>query len=269
MKILLKHIICLLFFFCIDSSVFAQFNTLRYEKVTPNIKETIHKIDSVSRDKKVTRKKKSSWFKRLFKRKKKRNFEYQIDSLKNLILKQNKEQKQNINQIESSLGNIIKKEVAKASSKKAIATKKELPKIHTPLKLMFITSSFGVRKHPIDSVFKMHNGIDLKANYDRVYAIMNGEVKETGFDKERGKYMKVSHSDRIETIYLHLSEIYYKKGEKVNAGFIIAKSGNTGKSTSPHLHFAIKENGKYINPMSFLNQLIEINNILNINKNGK
>ncbi len=93
-------------------------------------------------------------------------------------------------------------------------------------------------------------------------------IIDTGFDKNGGKYIKIAHSNKFETLYMHLSEIYYKKGDSIKAGFIIAKSGNTGKSTHPHLHFAVKESGKFINPMKFLTQLIEINNILNINEYG-
>ena len=74
----------------------------------------------------------------------------------------------------------------------------------------------------------------------------------TGWDpKGGGNFIKISHSGRFETSYLHLSEIYYKAGEYVNAGFIIGKSGNSGNSTGPHLHFAVKEYGKYINPIHF------------------
>lgn len=119
-----------------------------------------------------------------------------------------------------------------------------------------ITSPFGTRTHPIFGTKKSHNGIDLKANYENVYSVLDGIVTASGWDsKGGGNFIKINHYNRFETSYLHLSEIYYQVGEKVKAGFIIAKSGNTGNSTGPHLHFGVKEFGQNINPIHFLNDL--------------
>jgi murein DD-endopeptidase MepM/ murein hydrolase activator NlpD len=92
---------------------------------------------------------------------------------------------------------------------------------------------------------------------------MDGTVTETGWDsKGGGNFIKVKHYERFETAYLHLSEIYYRAGELVKAGYIIAKSGNSGNSTGAHLHFSVRENGKYINPAHFLNDLIKADQLL-------
>ena len=130
-------------------------------------------------------------------------------------------------------------------------------KISMPLKnTLKVTSDFGIRFHPFFMSSKPHNGVDLRANYEYVYAVLDGIVTESGYDENGGgNYLKILHSNRFETSYLHLSKIYYQKGEFVKAGFIIAKSGNTGNSTAPHLHFAVKEFGKFIHPISFLNDL--------------
>ncbi|WPO84656.1 M23 family metallopeptidase (plasmid) [Chryseobacterium sp. JJR-5R] len=128
---------------------------------------------------------------------------------------------------------------------------------------IIITSSYGSRVHPIFGTKKMHNGIDLKASYENVYTVMDGIVTAAGWDpKGGGNYMKVKHFNRFETSYLHLSEMYYKPGEKVIAGYVIGKSGNSGNSTGPHLHFSVKEYGQNINPAGFLNDLIKINNLI-------
>ncbi|QIY83827.1 M23 family metallopeptidase [Chryseobacterium sp. NEB161] len=133
-----------------------------------------------------------------------------------------------------------------------------------PLKnKIIVTSSYGTRTHPIFRTKKTHNGIDLKASYENVYSVLDGIVTATGWDsKGGGNYIKVKHFNRFETSYLHLSEIYYRVGEKVKAGFIIGKSGNTGNSTGPHLHFSVKEFGQSINPSHFLNDLIKVNNLI-------
>jgi murein DD-endopeptidase MepM/ murein hydrolase activator NlpD len=126
-----------------------------------------------------------------------------------------------------------------------------------------ITSPYGIRIDPIFGATKFHNGIDLAANYENVYSVLDGIVTETGWDNNGGgNYIKVNHFNRFETAYLHLSEIYYRVGEFINAGFIIAKSGNSGNSTGPHLHFSVKEFGQNINPTHFLNDLIKVNQLI-------
>ena len=109
----------------------------------------------------------------------------------------------------------------------------------------------------------MHNGIDIRANYEAVFSVLDGIVVAAGWDTNGGgNYIKINHFDRFETAYLHLSETYYKVGDFVKAGFVIGKSGNSGHSTGPHLHFSVKEWGKYINPTNFLNDIIKVNNLI-------
>ena len=141
---------------------------------------------------------------------------------------------------------------------------KNFSKIVMPLnREISITSPYGTRMHPIFGASKFHNGIDLEANYENVYSVLDGIVTETGWDnKGGGNYIKIKHFDRFETAYLHLSEIYHRVGEFVKVGFIIAKSGNSGNSTGPHLHFSVKEFGQNINPTHFLNDLIKVNQLI-------
>lgn len=141
---------------------------------------------------------------------------------------------------------------------------KTLSQIAMPLKnKMIITSPFGNRFHPLFKKMKMHNGADLKARFEPVYAVLDGIITEAGWDSGGGgNYIKVRHSDSYSTSYLHLSEIFYHTGDRVKAGYIIAKSGNSGNSTGAHLHFAVTENGKYINPLLFLQDLLKTNNLI-------
>ena len=145
-----------------------------------------------------------------------------------------------------------------------IGEEESISKISMPLnKRMMVTSPFGWRVHPIFGATKMHNGADFKANYENVYAVLDGIVIASGWDSGGGgNFIRIKHSDSFVTSYLHLSETYYKAGEFVKAGFIVAKSGNTGNSTGAHLHFSVTENGKYINPIHFLNYLINVNNLI-------
>ena len=87
---------------------------------------------------------------------------------------------------------------------------KNVSKIVMPLnREISITSPYGIRIHPIFGATKFHNGIDLAANYENVYSVLDGIVTETGWDnKGGGNYIKIRHFNRFETAYLHQSEIY-------------------------------------------------------------
>ena len=111
-----------------------------------------------------------------------------------------------------------------------------------PLKKIHVTSPFGMRFHPIDKVWKLHNGIDLSAKKEEVYAVLDGVVERTGYNSTSGNFIVLKN--------LRLS------GDLVKAGDIVAISGNTGKSTNFHLHFVVRKDGKYMNP-TFLIKYIE------------
>lgn len=249
----------------------AQFNTLtptlhqRSEVFIPaqKIAET-----KVSKDKK-------SW-KEVFNFTSRSDIRTELDSLKSLMKEYNSAEqfrKMQYKKLEDSLKQLIlknEKDNSKNNTKLqnpiSISDENEwtLSKIVMPLKSnLSITSGYGSRIHPIFGMHKMHNGIDLKADHEDVYAVLDGIVTESGWDsKGGGNYIKIKHYDRFETAYLHLSQMYYRAGEKVRAGFIIGKSGNTGNSTGPHLHFAVKEYGRNINPAHFLNDLINANQLI-------
>ncbi|MDN5578234.1 MAG: M23 family metallopeptidase [Chryseobacterium sp.] len=193
----------------------------------------------------------------------------QIDSLKTMLKNYqnaNNQSKADYQKMKDSLFELMQNFQSEKKQEKDFETTFEglRKNISMPLRnRISVTSPYGTRMHPIFGTAKMHNGIDLKANYEDVHAVLDGIITEAGWDsKGGGNYIKIKHFNRFETSYLHLSEIYYKVGEKVRAGFIIGKSGNTGNSTGPHLHFAVKEFGQSINPYHFLNDLNKANNLI-------
>ncbi len=120
-----------------------------------------------------------------------------------------------------------------------------------------ITSAYGNRYHPTLHKNKKHYGVDLRANYAPVFSVLDGTVEKVAYDPNGGgNYVKIKHKNGYETLYMHLSKPTCKVGENITAGEAIAISGNSGNTTGPHLHFAVKYRGNYIDPTQFLNELI-------------
>ncbi len=116
-----------------------------------------------------------------------------------------------------------------------------------------ITSYFGEREDPISGEDGVHNAIDIALDEGTcVSAAWDGVVSKTGYDSTSGKYVWLVHKNGNETFYCHLSEVLVSDGVVIRAGETIAFSGNTGYSTGPHLHFAVKENGEYTDPLDYL-----------------
>jgi murein DD-endopeptidase MepM/ murein hydrolase activator NlpD len=121
-----------------------------------------------------------------------------------------------------------------------------------PAKGDYIGSRFGVRTHPILKIRKMHTGIDFVANIGTpVYATGKGKVVFVGRNGGYGLEVRIDHGFGYRTLYAHLSKVLVKRGQKVKRGDLIAKSGNSGLSTGPHLHYEISHNGKKLNPSQF------------------
>lgn len=120
-----------------------------------------------------------------------------------------------------------------------------------PLDRMMVNSPYGMRKDPFTGKRKQHNGIDLHARGDEVYAMMDGNVVKVGQDKRSGIFVILRHGDYTVS-YCHLSRVLVKTGSTVKAGEVVAITGNTGKSTGEHLHLGVKYNEEYINPILLL-----------------
>lgn len=113
-----------------------------------------------------------------------------------------------------------------------------------------LTSGFGWRVNPITGKVSFHTGIDIAVPEGTpVSAALPGVVKETGSNAAYGYYVLMDNGGGVQTFYGHLSAIVAPQGSALRAGGVLAKSGNTGMSTGPHLHFEIRVHGKYMNAL--------------------
>ncbi len=115
-----------------------------------------------------------------------------------------------------------------------------------------INDEFGMRMHPILHIRRMHDGIDIVADMgSEVHATGNGKVDFVGRRGGYGLCIEVDHGFGYRTIYAHLSAAEVKKGQKVNRGDDIARTGTSGLSTGPHLHYEVEHDGVKLNPEDF------------------
>jgi len=144
----------------------------------------------------------------------------------------------------------LSKEIAAAQSKN---TKYIGGKMTWPLPGSYtITSPFGNRLHPVLKVYKLHTGVDIAGNNCNgkpVVAAADGTVIVSKYSNSYGNYIVIDHGGGITTLYAHSSKLEVSVGQKVKAGQEIMKVGTTGYSTGPHLHFEVRENGKYVDPI--------------------
>ena len=120
----------------------------------------------------------------------------------------------------------------------------------TPINGARLSSSFGMRKHPIDGFNKMHRGTDFAAPKGTpIMASGNGIIKKAGWCGGGGNCIRIRHNSTYETIYAHMSKFArgIKNGTRVKQGQTIGYVGSTGKSTGPHLHYEVIINGKKVN----------------------
>jgi murein DD-endopeptidase MepM/ murein hydrolase activator NlpD len=115
-----------------------------------------------------------------------------------------------------------------------------------------ITSGFGLRRHPVFGITHLHTGVDIAAvRGSPVLAAADGRVIYTGWFGGYGKIVVIDHGEEVSTLYGHLSQWLVAVGDDVHRGQPIARIGNTGYSTGPHLHFEIRVNGTPVDPEGF------------------
>ncbi|CCV06517.1 conserved hypothetical protein [Mesorhizobium metallidurans STM 2683] len=116
-----------------------------------------------------------------------------------------------------------------------------------------VTSPFGVRTDPILGTAALHSGMDFRAAIGVPAKVTApGVVVKAGWNGGYGRMVEIDHGQGFTTRFAHLSEIGVRVGQKLDAGDVIGKTGNSGRSTGPHLHYEVRHNGEAIDPLRFL-----------------
>lgn len=116
----------------------------------------------------------------------------------------------------------------------------------------YSSQSYGMRLHPILHINKMHSGIDILTDVGTsVKAAGKGKVVFVGVRGGYGLMVEIDHGFGYQTIYAHLSSASVKEGQSVSRNQLIAKTGNSGLSSGPHLHYEVLHNGQNLNPADF------------------
>ncbi len=116
-----------------------------------------------------------------------------------------------------------------------------------------LSSNFGWRENPFTKAREFHAAIDISGDMGtKIYAPARGLVLKTGYDKRIGRFIVIRHTDKIDTIYGHLSAIYAESGKEVKRGERIGLMGNSGLSTGIHLHYMVIKEGRAVNPFEYI-----------------
>ena len=116
-----------------------------------------------------------------------------------------------------------------------------------------ITSYCGERENPILHKQENHNGLDTAVPEGTgVIAVKSGTVTEVRTSATYGKVLEYETKDGYRVMYAHLSKVLVKQGEEIKQGQVVAKSGNTGLSTGPHLHYSLWKGETLLDPMEYL-----------------
>lgn len=150
---------------------------------------------------------------------------------------------------------ILKQEVTMEAVPKIVEKGTKIPPTYIkPISGGRLSSGFGGRKAPTRGASTYHQGIDWAVpKGTTVVASSGGTVTKAGWGSGYGYVVYIKHPDGRETRYGHLSKVLVSAGQSVKQGQKIALSGNTGRSTGPHLHFEIRVNGSAVNPLKYLN----------------
>lgn len=120
-----------------------------------------------------------------------------------------------------------------------------------------MSAPFGSRTNPGGQSAVFHDGLDIPApKGTQIAAAAGGTVIKAAFDPKLGNLLVIDHGDGLETVYGCCSELLVKSGDNVSAGDVIAAVGSSGKSTGPHLHFGVRQNGQAQNPVAYFDSAV-------------
>jgi murein DD-endopeptidase MepM/ murein hydrolase activator NlpD len=123
----------------------------------------------------------------------------------------------------------------------------------SPLDTLEVSSKYGWRRSPLREGWQMHAGIDYMAIWsDTVYATGSGVVRRASNNQGYGRCIMIDHAWGYQSTYAHLYRYFVKRGDTVEKGQPIARAGNSGAVTGPHLHYEIRRNGKTADPSLFV-----------------
>lgn len=130
--------------------------------------------------------------------------------------------------------------------------------VYLPLRHLQLTSGYGYRLHPLTGRYAFHQGIDLRARSDTVFAVLSGKVEASAYEHLLGFYIRLDHGD-FQTLYGHLSQLFVLEDDSVVAGMPLGITGHSGRVTGEHLHFAVSYRHRAIDPLKFLTLLTNFN----------
>ncbi len=125
----------------------------------------------------------------------------------------------------------------------------------SPLTGFAVNSPFGLRKMPWEEGGRLHEGVDIAAPVGTpIRVTLAGTVLRTGVDGGYGRFVEVAHGDGLTSLYAHLGRTAagLRAGMAIPAGYVVAYVGSSGRSTGAHLHFEIREDGRPLNPVTFM-----------------
>ncbi len=157
---------------------------------------------------------------------------------------------ENVDQFEQSMADL---DTALTHLETVRSTAESLP-FRNPAPGKLVTSPFGNRKDPFFGTLALHTGTDFHFSPgEKIKATAPGKVVSAGWTGGYGNMVEIDHGDGISTRYGHMEQVLVKVGDKVDQGGVVGLAGSTGRSTGTHLHYEVRENGRPVDPMYFIN----------------